>query len=62
MKGLLLYGAIFLAMFIYYYTMRLSYRIHHGETEKMDNKLLSDILLGSVLVGIFIYLLLVSIN
>lgn len=58
MKGVFIYSSILLGMITYFYTMRLIYRLFHGESNKMSTKIISDILGGSILVGLFMYFLL----
>ncbi|MBF4691525.1 hypothetical protein [Fusibacter ferrireducens] len=51
-----LLGFIISAMILYFYTMKTIHKIIHGKEVAMDSKLTSDILAGSILVGVTMFL------
>lgn len=57
MKGFFIYAAIICSMILYFYTMITINKIINGSDSKMDAKLISHILGGSVLVGVTMYIL-----
>lgn len=55
MSGIFVILIVVGTMAVYFHTMKLFYKIIHGTKQKPETSLISDILVGSALVGITMY-------